>query len=530
MKSSRTVMIAITAVVLMAIVMAVAAFFTISGMAQRARYAANAVWSAPASAALSVNITDLTGDGERDVFAQDANGVKLLDAQGQVILDKPLPQPLATTLGDVNGDGVPDIIAYSWNGERGQVMAFTGQDQLLWERDVPDNMSWAGRATALDFENDGRSEVVIGDYSGALVALSSQGEELWQYSLPEGYILRGLDEVALPEGDLIAAGDELGPVVVLDRQGQVRWQTEASSGLRRLRAFPMGGPLEGRVFVGGVDGKLVVHRGDNGEALWEARVGQEVNEIRPAELDGDPATTEVVVGGKDGGIWAFSQAGQQLWRASVGEKVNEIARLNTAGLNLEGLSSDVVIAGVDDGNVYLFDASGRQLMSFSGRGSIGRVEVGKLAETAGFIIADSSQLAMRGLSQEAAPFWYTPIVGGLLACVVIAIVAVIAASMKPAPTLQVSAEAMTVEAQKARRRMLFESIADLDKIRGQGEVPEQAYLARMQELRQQLARVNEALLKLGEPIKAESLACPHCGGSLSLGTDRCEFCGQVVLV
>src|SRR5262245_47353449 len=168
MKSSRTIMIAITVVVLMIIIMAIAAYLTISGRAQRARYAANTVWSAPASAALSVNITDLTGDHERDVFAQDANGIKLLDAQGQVILDKPLPQPLATTMGDVNGDGVPDIITYSWNGERGQVMAFTGQDQQLWEYDVPADLGLPSRATALDFENDGRSEVVIGDQSGAL--------------------------------------------------------------------------------------------------------------------------------------------------------------------------------------------------------------------------------------------------------------------------------------------------------------------------------------------------------------------------
>jgi hypothetical protein len=89
---------------------------------------------------------------------------------------------------------------------------------------------------------------------------------------------------------------------------------------------------------------------------------------------------------------------------------------------------------------------------------------------------------------------------------------------------------MTVEAQKARRRMLHESIADLKKLQERGEVPERAYLARLRELREQLAEVTAALIKLGEPVQVESFACPHCGGPLELGTDRCEFCGQVVIV
>jgi hypothetical protein len=89
---------------------------------------------------------------------------------------------------------------------------------------------------------------------------------------------------------------------------------------------------------------------------------------------------------------------------------------------------------------------------------------------------------------------------------------------------------MSVEAQRARRRMLHESIQDLKKMQGRSEVSGDAYLARLKELRQQLAGVNAALITLGEPIKVETFSCPHCGGSLELGSDRCEFCGQVVIV
>lgn len=524
MTSNRTMLIIILAVALMLAIMGCALTVTLTGIASRAKYTTTALWSVPASVALSVNITDLTGDKERDVFVQDSDGIRILDAQGQPLVARSLPQPLTATQGDLDGDGVPDIVAYTWNGEQARVIAFTGQDKTLWERTFSD-LGRPGRAAAVDFENDGPNEVVLGDESGRLLALSAQGDELWRYSFPEGTILRGLDEAQLPTGDVVAAGVEEGLVVILDRQGQELWNMEALGGLRRLRAFPLGGPLEGRVLVGEVSGQLSVHQADDGQELWSASLGQAVNEIRPAEVDGDPATTEVIAGGKDGGVWAFSQTGQKLWSASVGSKVGEIA-----GLSLDTQDGQAVIIGDDAGQVTVFDAKGRQLTQIQAQGSIGRVEVGRLAGPNGFMVADSRQLTRYTLNQTTAPFWYTPIAGGLLACLVIAAIAYILASLKPAPTLHVSATEMTVEAQKARRRMLHESIADLKEMQGRNEVTGQAYLARMKDLRGQLAQVNEALLKLGQPVQVETVACPHCGGPLELGTDRCEYCGQVVIV
>jgi outer membrane protein assembly factor BamB len=502
--------------------MAGATVITLGGVAGREKYSINTVWSVPAKAALSLNTTDLTGDKQRDLFVQDADGIRLLDGQGQALLKKQLPPPLATTQGDLDGDDVPDIVAYTWNGERATVTAFTGQDKMLWQQEFT-NFDGPGRAAMADFENDGQNEIVIGDQNGRLLALSAQGDELWRSDLLAGDTLRGLDDVSLPDGDVVTAGQEGGLVITLDGQGQEMWRTIAGGGLRRLRSFPLGGPLEGRVLVGGVNGKLSVHQGDDVQDLWIASLGQAVNEIRPAEVDGDPATTEVIAGGKNGGVWAFSQDGQRLWSNNVGSKVTEIGDLDSADLGL------VVIIGDDDGGVTVFDSTGSQLDSFQAQGSVGRIEVGKLDGVKGFIVADASQMTLYTLDKTTAPFWYTPILGGLLACVVIAIVAYIAASLKPAPTLRVSADEMTVEAQKARRRMLHESIEDLKKIQDRGEVSGPAYLARMKKLRSQLAQVNEALIKLGQPVQVESFACPHCGGPLELGTDRCEYCGQVVI-
>jgi uncharacterized protein with PIN domain len=120
--------------------------------------------------------------------------------------------------------------------------------------------------------------------------------------------------------------------------------------------------------------------------------------------------------------------------------------------------------------------------------------------------------------------------GGLLACLVIAVVAYAIASLKPAPVLRLSAEEMTAEAQKARRIMLHESINDLKRMKDSGEVPPDAYLARLKDLRGQLAEAEANLIKLGVPLRAETFKCPNCGGALELGTDRCDYCGQTVLI
>lgn len=522
MKSNRTLLVVILAVALMAVAMTCAVTLTMSGLAGREKVTAQAGWGVAANTAASVNITDLTGDKQRDVFVQDIYGIKILDPQGQIVLDKPLPSPLASTLGNLNSDDAVEVIAYTWNGERAVVTAFTGKGETLWQKQLA-NLGRPGRAAAVDFERDRQSEIVVADESDRVVALSAQGEELWRYSGLSG-VIRGLDATPLETGDVVALGDERGPVVVLNRQGQELWRTEASGGLRRLRAFPLGGPLAGRVLVGSVNGTLNVHQADTGQILWEASLGQAVNEIRPVEVDGNPATNEVMVGGKDGGVWAYSQDGRQLWADSVSGKVEELAGVSGGDGN-----GPVILVGDDSGKVTLFDQNGMFLSSIQGQGIVERIETGKLPG-GGFLVADGEGVKLYTLERTAAPFWYTPILGGVLACIAIAVVAYIVASMKPAPTLRVSAEGMTVEAQKARRRMLHESIADLKKIQQRGEVSGEAYLARIRELREQLAEVNAALIKAGEPIKPESFACPHCGGALELGTDRCDYCGQVVIV
>jgi hypothetical protein len=523
MTPNRTVLIVI-AVVLMAIVMGAALFIAQTGMAEREKFEATTVWSVPADAATSVNVLDLTGDKQRDVFIQDSGSVKVLDAAGQVIWQQTFASPLASTQADVNGDGTPDIVVYSWEAQGARAAAFTGVGRPLWEQQLPE-LGPPGRMTSVDFDVDGRTESVLGDRDGRLMALSADGQMLWAYTMIPGGELRGLDDVLMSAGRALVSGAIGGEVVLLDAQGKELWTVHATGGLRRVRSFPLGTPQRGFVLVGSQLGELAAYPGNrDGDApAWVASLGQPVNEIRPAEMDGDPATTEVVAGGKDGGVWALGEDGRTLWSARVGEKVMELA-----GMERPGVDRDVLLVGDDGGTVTILDG-GSQLLRFSVSGSVGRIDVGKVGGETGFLVADSRHVTLYRLNVLSAPIWYTPVLAGVLACLVIAVVAIILGSLRPAPPLQVSAGQMTVEAQKARRRFLHESIAELKALRERGEVPPEAYLARVRDLRSQLADVNAALIKLGEPVQVETVKCPHCGGALEIGTDRCEYCGQTVI-
>lgn len=514
----------ILALALMSVVMITAIFVTMTGMADRERYETSINWQINVPGALSLNVTDVTGDGQRDVFVQQPGSARLFNSAGQELDNRTFTPPLATTQGDLNGDGLPDTIAYSGAYGGAQAVAYTGSGELLWQI-APTDLGPASRALALDFENDGRHEVILASETGDLLALSATGVELWRASL-NCDSLRGLDEVALPGGDLIVGGCAAGAVSVLNGQGQPLWQTTASGGLRRLRAFPLNGPLDGKILVGSVAGQFRVHQADDGgPVLWEANLGQAVNEFRPVEADGDPATTEIGIGGKDGGVWVYSQDGQQVWRGFVSGKVNEVLGINHADLG------PLVLFATDTGQVTVFAADGEKLFDFTGSGSVERLDEARFGAQSGLLVADGGGVTFYTLTKQTAPFWYTPLLAGVLACLVIAAVAYyLPSQLSPTPTLQVSAQAMSVEAQKARRRMLHESIQDLQTLHERGELAEDAYLTRLRALRGQLADANAILGELGAPVQAETFVCPHCGGSLALGTDRCDYCNQVVIV
>ncbi len=526
--NSRTITTIVLSVVLMIIVMLVAAALAFTGMASRDKWALAEGWSYSAPAVASMKMTNLTSPSSSELFVQAGSRILIFDAAGKPIFEKSFPGTLASSMADVNGDDVQDVLAYYNDQGVAVAVAINAADgQTIWQTNL-EGLGAVGRAAVMDFEGAGKMGLVIGDMQGKLVAVSPKGEELWRYDMQASSDLRGLDNIKAGQAQLVAAADLNGKVVTLDSSGQVAWTFTVPGGLRRLRTEEVLGPGQSAVLLGGEGGTLYVLDGSTGQTVWSANVGQAVAEIRLAELDGDAGTRELVVGGTRNGVWAYDQKGNRLFSTSVpGEKtkITEIVSLDAEGSG----GRHIVAIGDEYGELSFFDASGSKLLSRTYSAPINRIATGKLGGERQYIVADAGQVRALKLSRESAPFWYTPLLAGLLACVVIAVVAFIIGSIKPAPALQISAEQMTVEAQKARRIMLHESINDLKRMKQGGEVPPEAYLARLKDLRAQLADSEANLIKLGVPLHAETITCPHCGGKLELGTDRCEYCGQTVL-
>ena len=93
-------------------------------------------------------------------------------------------------------------------------------------------------------------------------------------------------------------------------------------------------------------------------------------------------------------------------------------------------------------------------------------------------------------------FQYTPLIVGLVVSGVILLIAAILASIPKKPEMKVSFQDTSMESLNAQRRMLKESIADVERLRKSGEVTGDAYLARLKRLRADLADNESAFKKL----------------------------------
>lgn len=517
---SRKIIPFVVAFVMVCLVMAVAGFFAFNGSIAAEKFGNDVVWSQSFSNAESMKVIDLTGDGNDDLFIQSPDYLSVLDANGAPIFSFEY-QNMKTTLGDVNGDNIEDIVVFHTGSGPSVDVISNGRSSGLATL-LP--LGFPSRVAVIRFSSG--PQIVLGDSSGNIVSLSTNGQLIWEADLGSTEV-RGMDDAKVNGQTYIAIATNDGSLAIFDNNGSALWRGSQEQ-LRRMRTFDLNGDGTSEVITGGEYGAFQIYNAANGNLIFETSLGQAVSEVREVELNGDPSSREIVAGGKDGGVWAFTFDGttvSRMWSGSMSDKVTEIA-----GIDVDDDGKQEAVIGDDNGKVAIFTENGTRSNLPDRSSGIARVDVGKLGTERYVVVADLSEVQVNKVNFSSIPgFQYTPLVVGLIVSAVILVIAAILASIPPKPEMKVSFQDTSRESLEAQRRMLKESIADVERLRKSGEVTGDAYLARLKRLRADLSDNESAFKKQGYSIKVETFQCPNCGGTLELGMDKCEYCGQVLL-
>lgn len=514
--NSRSITTIIFSIIMIVLVMGVSLLFSFNGSAAAEKYSANTRWNASYSTAESMKIIDLTGDGVDDLFIQSLYNASIYDGNGTILQSWDITSA-KSTMGDVNGDGVEDVVIYQVTSPN---VVIISKGQMESSFDVS-GMSTPSRVTLMKFSSG--TQLVLGDDVGNLQSFDPDGTQLWKATV--GYEeIRGLDDTRINGQVFLAAASHSGEVGVVDASGNFRWKNSTEQ-LRRMRAYDLYGDGTSEILTGGEYGDFSIWNADDGTKIFSKTMGQAVSEIRTAEINGDPSSIEIIVGGKDGGLWAFDATGKQLWSHTLSDKVTEIV-----GADFNDDGHEELIVGDDSGQVSIFSGSGNRSNLKSYTSGITRLDEGRLNNERVVAIASNYELEIQRVEYSDIPgFQFVPLLVGLIVSGAIAAVAWILATMPKKPEMKVSIQDKSRESLEAERRMLKESIADVERLRKSGEVVGDAYLARLKQLRGDLAENETAFKEAGFPIKVETIKCPNCGGMLELGMDKCEYCGHVIL-
>jgi len=521
----RTIL--VFALVLMVIVMGISVLLYFTNAIPRDKWVMNASPFVEISSAPTVmKAIDLTGDGEDELLIVTEGDFLVVDEEGNILFQQAAPE--AVTMGDFNGDGADDVVLAS----RGVVRAYTGTGELIWEQTLSD-LGELSRANSFDIDGDGRREIALGTRDGEVFCLDDDGSFLWKYTFPPSYpsefaYIRGLDDVPLRDRVLVAAATYAGNIALLSSDGTALVEDTFEEEIRRLRAYDLNRDGKAEIIIGGSEGTiwLLGFEDDTATLLWDDFIAARVTEVKDAQLDGDPATTEFLVGDKDGRVTAFDYKGHRLFVTSLGDKVVEFTPVD-----LNGDGRDEVVAGTEAGKLFLLEPeNGDILAQVKAKGGLGKLETGDFAEGSEFLAGTTSGVYHFRIKHIFAPWWYNPLTAGFLACLIIAAIALaLPRVLRPAPRLVYTAEEMSLEGLRTRRKMLLEQLAELHRLKQEGELPPESYLEEVRGLREQLAAVEEKMLAMGASLKPQIMKCPNCGAPLELGTDRCEYCGQVII-
>ena len=429
-------------------------------------------WTLEAPGVTTMVPTRLQPGTEPVLVLQGAGFVMIAGADGKIGPRKAFPGLAVAATGDVNGDGADEVLIAT--GSPATVQALDARLEPLWSSGPLAGMGAAARLAPADLDRDDRREVLVGDGVGRIAALSAAGKPLWTWSFQgrsgkDTDAVRGLDDQRLGAERRVVAARRSGEIAVFGADGKLLWEDRLASGIRRLRLIDLDGDKGPEILVGTEDGSSVLRAKGEAQSLT---AGEAITEIRRIETDGNPATTEVAVGGKRGGV-LWIAGGRPVAMASVAGKVSEVA-----GVDLTGDGRDELLVGTEEGAFSVFDPSARLIVTQRAGGKVDRIAsvVSPLRERLAVVAAGPTVKAYR-LRTLAAPAWYTPLGAGALGLLALAIVA---------GTLLFASQ--PGGAPRAPAAALEASLAKVNALIARGAISPAAAADRVAQIRRELAR------------------------------------------
>ena len=363
----------------------------------------NAVMGVRGADAQALHVGPLAVDAEMFVLREQtlwAAGLKTATLDGAELFTS--PQPANKTLRLPTPVELSHIASAPVGGPLTPPLTAAGIEQV---REVEMN-GCLNTITKADLDADGTAELITGDASGAVTALTAAGDVLWRSDTGRPVnVVRAADLDADGSVEVLAGGDDQ-KVHAYTRDGVEMWAHEFEDFHGRdgkvvaLEAADLAGNGNVRIVVGTEAWHWYALDGD-GQQLWRVAIPHAATTATVADLDAD-GDMEIVTGHEYYGAGVvYDHTGSVLWRPGGGP-----GTLAVASADLNGDGNQEALFGTGDGGASLicFDARGARLWTRS-LGDEPRAIMCHTVAGATRVIASSDSMYLYALSSDGTELW-----------------------------------------------------------------------------------------------------------------------------